>query len=505
MIIVTNTRGLADSALTFWAYNALDCCVTREVFDVLSAQLGPATQRTYDFEMAMQAPAFAMMLRGVAIDDIARTRALRELEALEKTIERDFAGMVGDDWDYKVKISSKGCTAPKRKMHKWSGDEVGAYCELCGVARHIPGAINPRSVKQVSELLYSKWKLPEQFNRKTHKASVDDECLERLINKFPERADALRRLLEARKVRKQIGFMRSPLGPDGRMHSSFNVGATETFRWSSSRDPFMQGCNIQQIADPWRNIFIPDPGMELFYADLEQAESRVVAYDAEDEAFIAVHQSSDTHTEVAKMLWPETVVDSTTAKLPVAWDSDPEHNYRFYAKKIVHGSNLGMTPTGIAREAHIKIKAAEEMQERYFAAFPRVRARQKEIAQELLETGQLTNPLGVTKQFFGRLWDPHTEKEGYAYIPQSMVGFILSIGLWKVWHDLDPGQIQILGQIHDAVLGQYSKSKPEVLKEIHDRMVMPINIRGRICTIPVEILVGPNWRKKDMRKWHQEI
>lgn len=498
---------------TYWAYNGLDCAITREVFDVLQARLTPELDRTYRFEMAMQAPAFQMMLRGIAVDDIARGRALRDLEKLEKDIERELVEIVSPSWEFKKKRGSKCEKAPAwgKKYHKWPQDaELDAqHCEFCGVSRLVSDPFNPRSPKQVIHLLYKVWGLPEQFDRKTHKVSVGEESIEKLRKRVRDMKEehpvwlrTFELLLEARKTRKQIGFMRSELGPDSRMHSSFNVGATETFRWSSSQDPYRRGCNIQQIADPWRNVFVADPGMEIFYADLEQAESRVVAYDAQDEAFIAVHAASDTHTEVAKMLWPEIVVDKATAQLPTPWDSDPQHNYRFYAKKIVHGSNLGMTPTGIAREAHISKEAAEEMQARYFDAFPRVKARQKEIAQELRETGKLTNPLGVVKQFFGRLWDDHTIKEGYSFTPQSMVGFILSIGLWRVWDRLDPGALHVLAQVHDAILGQYPIGQRDaVLGRVLELMTVPVEIRGRTLTIPVEIAYGKNWRKSDMTKW----
>jgi DNA polymerase I-like protein with 3'-5' exonuclease and polymerase domains len=503
--IITNAHldGL-DGMEKYWSYNGLDCAITREVYNVISRQLTPATDLAYRFEMAMQAPAFAMMLRGVCVDDNARAAALRDLQKLEKQIEKEMQDVVGPDWEFKKKRSPKCDKAPKgKKHHKWPDDlDLSEQtCAFCGLPRLVSDPFNPRSPKQVQHLLYEVWGLPKQRNRRTHLVSVDDECLEHLANKFPERKPVLDRLMEARKVRKQIGFMKAPTGIDGRMHSSFNVGATETFRWSSSKAPDMTGVNIQQIADPWRNVFVPDPGMELGYADLEQAESRIIAYDAQDEAFISVHQSSDTHTEVAKLIWPETVLDRTSAELPVAWDSDPQHNYRFYAKKIVHGSNLGMSPVGIAREAHIPIREAEEMQTRYFAAFPRVRARQKEIIKELQETGRLTNPLGVERAFFGRLWDEHVWKEGFSFIPQSMVGFILSIGLWRVWHDLDPGALHCIAQVHDAILFQYPKDRPEVLQAVHDKMLIPLDIRGRTCTIPVEIMVGPNWKKKNMRKW----
>ena len=67
--------------LKHWAYNALDCTGTFEIAEVLLARMDEATERTYAFERAMQAPAMAMMRRGVLVDQNAQADAIRELKA----------------------------------------------------------------------------------------------------------------------------------------------------------------------------------------------------------------------------------------------------------------------------------------------------------------------------------------------------------------------------------------------------------------------------------------
>ena len=44
-------------------YNALDCCMTHEIFSTLSQQI-PSAIPAYPFELALQAPVLEMMLRG---------------------------------------------------------------------------------------------------------------------------------------------------------------------------------------------------------------------------------------------------------------------------------------------------------------------------------------------------------------------------------------------------------------------------------------------------------
>lgn len=501
-----------------WAYNGTDCCVTREVFDVLYPRLDDLTRRTYEFELACQAPALTMTLRGVMVDEGARSETLDILKAEERAKRSELGSVLAPVWD-KLERRKGKCTDGKN--HKWPRgvEDSVSSCGKCGAGRLVASDFNPLSVPQVKKAVYSKLGLPVQIHRKTKLPTVDDEALSRLALKYPAQAPFLNAILEARGVRKQIGFLNSRVSVDGRLRASFNVGAAETGRWSSSKSAFMEGTNFQNIADRSRNIFVCDPGLVLFYADLEQAESRCVAYDAEDEAYIAAHESGDVHTAVARMLWPEfawtgdIVKDKEIAEQPTPWDAF--HPYRYFAKIVQHGTNIGMTPVGIAREAHIKIADAEDVQRRYFQAFKRVAQRQREIRAQVRQTGRLVTPLGRKRQFFGRLWDESTQKEALAQTQQSMIGDILNVALWRVWEELDtkvhtighsphpsdPNKVWLIAQVHDAILGEIRQGDAETLARVKELMSIPVSIRGRTMTVPVEILVGKTWRKSDMKKW----
>jgi len=113
-------------------------------------------------------------------------------------------------------------------------------------------------------------------------------------------------------------------------------------------------------------MFIADPGKVLCYADLKQAESLTVAYLAGDEAYIEAHKSGDTHTFVARMIWPDLPwtgdiwKDKAWAKEHMPeWDPADGHDFRFQSKRIQHGGNYGMSPYGVARVAHIPVAEAE--------------------------------------------------------------------------------------------------------------------------------------------------
>jgi DNA polymerase-1 len=188
------------------------------------------------------------------------------------------------------------------------------------------------------------------------------------------------------------------------------------------------------------------------------------------------------------------------------WDPVPGHDYRFQSKRIQHGSNYGLSPYGISMIAHIPVKAAREAQDRYFETFPEIRDWQNWTKERVLAGLPLVNPVGRTVRLFGRPDDGHTYKQGLAFPPQSGVGDVLNLGLWRLWRHCDaaePQLIQLLAQVHDAVLGQFREDETSqalalaALKH-HMRVDTPVtDYRGttRSCVIAVETAVGMNWGK----------
>lgn len=486
--------------------------------------------RTYRFELAQQSPAMCMMLRGVLVDESARTRALVDLEALEEKEKQQLADICAPIWDRRILRRGGACVSyneadqrVERARHKWlrGKEPADQFCVFCGASRLVPDGPNPNSHDQIKLLLYKCLGLPEQTNKK-HEVSVDDEVLQRLIRKYPKHWDVLQGIVTCRRTRKQIGLLKSPTDPDGRWRSSFNVGATEVDRWSASKSPMRTGINIQQIAERSRHVFVADPGLWIFYADLEQAESRIVAYDAEDLDYIIAHEGDyDVHTYVARACWPELAwtgdPSSDRALAETKTDFDPHHDYRLYAKKVQHGGNIGMSFKGVARELHIPEKVAKEAVERLNHAFPRRLARQREIIAEITQTGSLSTFLGRRRQFFERLYDSSTHREGLAQTQQSTISWLLGIGIHRVWSQLDnavnidkapkpsdPNRVWLLAQVHDAILGMVRVGDFKTLQEVKRLMTIPLHIRGRTCIVPVEVLYGYNWHKDEMKKLGKE-
>ncbi len=493
--------------LAHWAYNALDCCTTGGVLDALLPKLTPVTARTYAFERACQAPAMSMMRRGILVDEIALPRALRSVgrELVVNARAINEMEQVRKKWDG-VELETGECRKSTRKdgRHKWPKGVADAerQCVDCAKPRVKRKPFNPGGYQQVMHLLYDLWGITPQKNKK-REVSVDEECLEKVGRKWPEFHELTQAIVEYKGIQKQLGFLKSPLSPAGRMCHTASVGQAWTGRWSATQDAYRRGTNVQNIAEKNRHIFIADPGMKLGYFDLEQSDSRVVAYDAGDEAYIKAHETGNVHVMAARIFWPdlpwtgEAKEDKLFCKqTPVPWD--PDHSYYDIAKNNQHALNFGSSPHGLAARTHEPLAGATKAYERYFTWAPKLKARQREIVAQVKETGVLTNPLGRRCQFFGRPDDPHTARQALSFIPQSMTADVLNLGLWLCWHDLDPELIHLLAQVHDAILFQFPEEREEeVRREMVMRMEIEVTMRdNRTMVIPVDPATGWNWGKR---------
>lgn len=486
-----------------WIYNGLDSCITREVWDTLRPRLDPVLERTYKFEMALQAPAMSMMLRGVAVDLKARSEGIETLKRDYEAAVVRVNALVAPIWDKRE--ADTGLCA-EGGHHNWPRGEADETrrCKKCNAPRLKLAPFNPNSSHDAKHLFYTLLKVAPQRNKKGD-ISTDKEALDKIARKSEAAAPIVAQIKDARKISKARSMLETGLSADGRMRSSFNVGAAWTGRFSSSENPFSEGGNLQNIPEKLRYIFTADPGWTMFYADLEQAESCCVAYLSGDENYIAAHLGGDVHTYVARLIWPELPWTGDMAKDKLIADGtnpswDREHSYRYNAKRIQHGSNFLLTSRGLARIAHIPFAAAREGQDRYFDAFPGIRLWHWSLVAEQRETMTLTTPIGRRFTFLGRSWDTHTKKQGAASKPQSMVADILDAAMWLTWNDLDPERVQLLAQVHDAILGQYRNSDKTAEREIMQRMRVPVRItdingKERLMTIATDLKRGQNWGK----------
>ena len=487
-----------------WIYCALDCTLTQEIWEKIEKEFDETTRRTYGFEIQSLKPAMAMTMRGLRVDE-------DKVKAIRKPLQQK-----------RLRL--------ERMIHLFSQAVSGKD-------------LNHNSPTQLKKLLYEDLNLPPvvSYKKGKQKISTDRDALESLAESYPRARPFCRTILALRDIDKNLAVLSSKRDTDGRIRCSYNVAGTETGRWSSRESPWRTGTNLQNITKDLREVFIPDENKQMFYADLEQAESRAVAYLAGDQNYIDVCESTDLHTEVVKMVWPN-----------MGWSGDPKqdraladmkyymhHSYRDICKRAGHGTNYGVSPHSLARQIKIKVSQATRFQLLYFGgvisstslerwhkqdpqggykelldkgekiskdtlkikgAFPGIRVWHNTIQQELLAKGSLVTPMGRRRHFWDRLKDASTLRAAIAFVPQSTIGDLLNLGLWRVWKELETEGVEVLGQVHDAILGQCDRDKiddlmPKVLEKMHN----PLEVNGRTMLIPSSVEVGDNW--KDMKPW----
>lgn len=487
MKILQSYKEAGDQQEKDWVYCGLDVCLTAEVYDVIYPMLNEDQLRVFRFEQAMQGPALAMQCRGILIDEDKRKEHLKRLVK--------FAEKRRADMDY-------AAVAIRGQGFKW-------------------GKGYAPSAQQLQYLLYTDLKLPVQRHYKTGKPTTDKKALEKLSKLSVEAKEVIQNVLDLRDTQKQVEVLSGGLSDDGRFRFTMAIGQTETGRASSYSDPYGFGDNIQNKDARLKDMFVPDPGWTMCNADLEQAESRVIAYVSGDEAYISAHEEGNVHVSSARVFWPDNhFVDRWGVRgwsgddaenkyrlkhTPAPWvpqpdladDDVPFYSYYDGSKRNQHGLNYGLTKYGLAVQAGLPQVDAGIFRARYFERYPNILRYHKYIGQCLRDTGVLRTPLGMQREFFNRPWEDHTIRQAIAFVPQSTVAQICWIGIYRVWKEHDPHAIQVLNNVHDSGLFQFCvEDGPEIIKNAMT-VTFPIEdfmgLKTRECTIPVDVGTGKSW------------
>lgn len=199
-------RKLPDDTTTFWTYNCKDTVITYEISEVLESLLRAHNlTEQYQFLLTTDRLALRTMIRGILVDESQRSKMAMTL--FEEISLRQAA------IDY------------------WVGRPL-----------------NIGSPKQMTEFFYDELGQKPVIGRKTGNPTCDADALETIAN----REVLLRPLVKVINELRTLGvflstFVQMPLDEDGRMRCSYNVGGTETFRLSSSKNAFGNGGNLQNI------------------------------------------------------------------------------------------------------------------------------------------------------------------------------------------------------------------------------------------------------------------
>jgi len=174
-------------------------------------------------------------------------------------------------WDFYVEYQQKPFVHTARM--EWYGVAIDmekrarAGLELASTATELQDRINQKlgyelnvnSPKQMYHLLYEVQGHKIQKNRKTKRPTADKHALAHFAQKTGD--DVLVWIQELRAAMDlKADIIDQKLGEDGRMHTHYKQGGTDTNRWSSVKSILGTGTNLQNIPSKGiaRELFIPE-------------------------------------------------------------------------------------------------------------------------------------------------------------------------------------------------------------------------------------------------------
>jgi len=432
---LTDYKKMPEDVNKFWLYNCKDCANTFEISEVLRkvvTHLGFTEQ--FDFLQNLNHHVITMMIRGVRIDRTMKDKLT--LELIDALADRT--------------------------------DEIHA---LLGFP------LNIDSPKQMQNLFYTEMGLKPVMNKKTYRPTTDEKALIELAQREPLLRPLTNLISETRSVGVFLStFLQMPLDHDQRMRCSFNVGGAETFRFSSSKDAFGSGGNLQNIPKGneeeelaptafvfpnVRRLFQPDPGFTLFDVDLAGADAQVVAWEANDDDLKAKFRAGvKIHAENAKDIYGR--------------DAGPDGKRKPYyakAKMGCHLTNYGGKPRTLSKALGMTIKEAEWFQDRWFSMHPGIQTWHEEVENSLQTTRSVRNKFGFRRFYFDRI--EGLLPEALAWIPQSTVAIVINKGLVRIAESQT--ELELFLQVHDSLVGQFpTHLQRKLLPVLHDCLRIPV-------------------------------
>ena len=306
--------------------------------------------------------------------------------------------------------------------------------------------LNVNSTPQLRTVLYTELGLAPGRKTKTG-YSTDAATLETLRDAHPL-VDRLLRYRELEKLRSTYGeTLLAEVAPDGRIHASFRQTVARTGRISSERPNLHNIPTRRESGSQFRRAFVPEPGWRFLVADYDQVELRVIAHLSGDPGLVEAFSSGqDIHRTVASGVYGVPADEVTKEQ-------------RDRAKMVSYGLAYGMEAYGLARRLSTGVDEASEIMERYFRAFPRVRAYMLETVAEARERGYTRTEMGRVRplpDLHDRNYQRRTAAERQAMNAgiQGLAADVFKVALVRLDGALERAGMRsrLVLQVHDEVI-----------------------------------------------------
>ncbi|MCB9047641.1 MAG: hypothetical protein H6550_16020 [Chitinophagales bacterium] len=270
---------------------------------------------------------------------------------------------------------------------------------------------NMASPKQLGELLYSKegfgFKMPYDRRKRKEHPNTDNKFLKQLGDTTGFITDLMVHRTIAKNLSTYLRAFLELLDDNDRIHTGFLLHGTRTGR-ASSVAPNLQNVPkhvkiddpaVEEVVRMIMAVFKVPDGYTLLSMDLSQAELRIIAELAGDDAMIeAYNNGQDLHAVTAARLSGYSLDDFY--KLP----TDKQKQLRSKAKAANFGLIYGQEAKGFMEYARnnygvdMTIEEATELRDAFFAAYPKLRDYHAEYIAKARMYGHVRTLLGRTRE-----------------------------------------------------------------------------------------------------------
>ncbi|MEY8404002.1 DNA polymerase I [Oscillospiraceae bacterium 44-34] len=344
---------------------------------------------------------------------------------------------------------------------------------------------NINSTQQLGAVLFEKLGLPPVKKTKTGYSTKAD-VLEKLQGQHP----IIDSILEYRQLTKlkstYVDGLGKMIGPDGRIHTSFQNTVTATGRLSST-EPNLQNIPVRtELGAELRKMFAVPAGKVLVDADYSQIELRLLAHMAGDQAMIDGFKSGeDIHTVTASQVFGVPVEEVTP-------------QMRRSAKAVNFGIVYGISPFSLSQDIGVTVQEAKEYMDRYFAHYSGVRAYMDGVVEQARQAGYVSTLWGR------RRWIPEIKSSNFntrsfgervalnAPI-QGTAADIIKLAMIRVRNRLKQENLRgkLVLQVHDELIVECPEDEAEaVCRLVEEEME---NVATLAVPLLAETHAGKTW------------
>ena len=331
---------------------------------------------------------------------------------------------------------------------------------LARIYEQVGYEFNVNSPKQLGEALFVKLGLPPRKKTKSG-YSTNAETLESLRNESPVIDDILQYRTYQKLNSTYVEGLLKVIGPDGRMHSTFNQTEARTGRLSSS-EPNMQNIPIRTpLGSQLRQFFVATPGCTLVDADYSQIELRLLAHISGDESMRqAFLTGQDIHRSTAAKIYnlpPEMITPAL----------------RSSAKAVNFGIVYGIGAFSLSRDINVTVKEADQFIKNYLATFPGVKNYMDETIAHGTEKGYVTTLFGRRRSLPELASKNHNlralgERMAMNTPIQGTAADVIKLAMVKVWRRLRAEGLaaKLILQVHDELIVEAPEAEAETVARI---------------------------------------